>query len=374
MKKRFLLIILLLFIILSPRVSAKSNLTGGTSPNYNPNLKYYRGEVVEILDYNEVALNPNLFKDIYLIRVKILDKDKKGDLVEIVTPIMAEGSFNINYKLGDQLIVFTDPASTTQEFNILDHYRMTWIYYLFGLFFVIILLVGRKSGLKALFSMIVSIVSIFVIIKLTTKGYAPIPLTIAISIINTITTILVIGGASKKSLAAIFGTITGIFIAFALAVVFGNKAYVTGASNESANMMLYLERPIEPREIIFASMVLGSLGAVMDVTMSIASAVEEIKRANENAGLWQLYKAGMNVGRDIMGTMSNTLVLAYFASALPLTILMYSYSFTMPYFYNLDIFVTELVRTLTGSIGLILVIPLTCIISAVLYKNGNNRL
>lgn len=374
MKKRFLLIILLLFIILSPRVSAKSNLTGGTSPNYNPNLKYYRGEVVEILDYNEVALNPNLFKDIYLIRVKILDKDKKGDLVEIVTPIMAEGSFNINYKLGDQLIVFTDPASTTQEFNILDHYRMTWIYYLFGLFFVIILLVGRKSGLKAFFSMIVSIVSIFVIIKLTTKGYAPIPLTIAISIINTITTILVIGGASKKSLAAIFGTITGIFIAFALAVVFGNKAYVTGASNESANMMLYLERPIEPREIIFASMVLGSLGAVMDVTMSIASAVEEIKRANENAGLWQLYKAGMNVGRDIMGTMSNTLVLAYFASALPLTILMYSYSFTMPYFYNLDIFVTELVRTLTGSIGLILVIPLTCIISAVLYKNGNNRL
>lgn len=374
MKKRFLLIILLLFIILSPRVSAQSNLTGGTSPNYNPNLKYYRGEVVEILDYNEVALNPNLFKDIYLIRVKILDKDKKGDLVEIVTPIMAEGSFNINYKLGDQLIVFTDPASKTQEFNILDHYRMTWVYYLFGLFFVIILLVGRKSGLKALFSMIVSIVSIFVIIKLTTKGYAPIPLTIAISIINTITTILVIGGASKKSLAAIFGTITGIFIAFALAVVFGNKAYVTGVSNESANMMLYLERPIEPREIIFASMVLGSLGAVMDVTMSIASAVEEIKRANENAGLWQLYKAGMNVGRDIMGTMSNTLVLAYFASALPLTILMYSYSFTMPYFYNLDIFVTELVRTLTGSIGLILVIPLTCIISAVLYKNGNNRL
>lgn len=374
MKKRFLLIILLLFIILSPRVSAQSNLTGGTSPNYNPNLKYYRGEVVEILDYNEVALNPNLFKDIYLIRVKILDKDKKGDLVEIVTPIMAEGSFNINYKLGDQLIVFTDPASTTQEFNILDHYRMTWIYYLFGLFFVIILLVGRKSGLKALFSMIVSIVSIFVIIKLTTKGYAPIPLTIAVSIINTITTILVIGGASKKSLSAIFGTITGIFIAFALAVVFGNKAYVTGVSNESANMMLYLERPIEPREIIFASMVLGSLGAVMDVTMSIASAVEEIKRANENAGLWQLYKAGMNVGRDIMGTMSNTLVLAYFASALPLTILMYSYSFTMPYFYNLDIFVTELVRTLTGSIGLILVIPLTCIISAVLYKNGNNRL
>lgn len=109
----------------------------------------------------------------------------------------------------------------------------------------------------------------------------------------------------------------------------------------------------------------------MDVSMSIASAVEEVKRVCPELGIWRLFQSGMNVGRDIMGTMTNTLILAYTGSSLQLILIFMAYQESLLKIFNLDMIASEVVRALSGSIGMIMVIPLTSVIAAILY--GRNK-
>jgi uncharacterized membrane protein len=119
--------------------------------------------------------------------------------------------------------------------------------------------------------------------------------------------------------------------------------------------------------LLFAGIIIGALGASMDVSMSIASAVEEVKRVCPELGVWRLFQSGMNVGRDVMGTMVNTLILAYTGSSLQLILIFMAYKESLLKIFNLDMIASEIVRALSGSIGMIMVIPLTSLIAAVLY-------
>jgi len=154
-----------------------------------------------------------------------------------------------------------------------------------------------------------------------------------------------------------------------LAFVVGNAAYLTGFSSEEAAMLLYIPQAanLDIKGLLFAGIIIGALGASMDVSMSIASAVEEVKRVCPELGIWGLFQSGMNVGRDVMGTMANTLILAYTGSSLQLILIFMAYKESLLKIFNLDMIASEVVRALSGSIGMIMVIPLTSIIAAVLF-------
>lgn len=146
---------------------------------------------------------------------------------------------------------------------------------------------------------------------------------------------------------------------------------MTGMSSEEATMLLYIPQGIafDFKALLFSGILLGgALGAVMDVAMSIASSIEEVYKANKELSRGQLFSAGMEVGKDVMGTMSNTLILAYTGSSIPLLLLFMAYDTPTVRMLNLDIIATEIVRSLAGSIGLILTIPLTAVVTVLLLK------
>lgn len=191
-----------------------------------------------------------------------------------------------------------------------------------------------------------------------------------ISIGVTVITIFLVGGINSKGVSAILGTIAGVVIAGIISYIVGTKAHLTGLSAEEATMLIYIPQGIQFdfKNLLFSGIILGSLGAVMDVGMSISSSVEEIYRANSALSIKELFQSGMNVGRDIMGTMINTLILAYTGTSIPMLLLFMAYETSMTKIVNLDIIATEVVRSLSGSIGLIFTIPITALISSILIK------
>lgn len=310
------------------------------------------------------------------IKLEILDGKYKGDIVETKNYLSNNMAYNIEVNPGDNVIVMIDEYEDYIEVFVSDYARDNYIYYLLAVFLLLILLIGKTKGLKAVITLGITI---FLILKVflpgILKGMSPILLSIVISIIVTFITILVISGFSNKSLAAIIGTISGVLVAGLIAFFVGNKIRLTGLSGEEATMLMYTPQGIEFdfKGLLFSGIILGALGAIMDIGMSISSAIEEINIANPDLNQKELFKAGMNVGKDIMGTMTNTLILAYTGASIPLLLLFMAYETSLTKIINLDVIASEIVRSLSGSIGLILTIPLTAIIASILIKRKTNK-
>jgi uncharacterized membrane protein len=178
---------------------------------------------------------------------------------------------------------------------------------------------------------------------------------------------LLICGFTRKALAAIIGTVCGVVIAGIVASLVIHHAPLTGLSSEEAqilrgSMIIAGQKPAFYRGLLAAGMLIGALGVIMDVAISIASSVSEMSQVHKELNAAQLYKSGMNIGRDIMGTMTNTLILAYTGGALPLLLLISQIPSNK--LLNLDLVATEVVSALSGSLGLILTIPLTALAAA----------
>ncbi len=365
-KRKIVVLILALLLIVSPILEVKA---------YNGDLKnetFYKAKIIKIENFklDEEKKNQEL-NEYMTMEVEIIKGDRKGEVVTIIEHLIENSSFFVDYKLGDRVIIFdTNKESYMEDFHIYDFYRSDWMVYLLIFFGLVVLMIGKFSGLKALVTLAISIGLVMVILPLILKGYSPFILALLAAILMTVITILIVAGFKKKSLAAILGTLIGVALAALIAYFVGNKANITGLSSEEAMMIKFIPNvSISPRSLLYSGVLLGALGAVMDVGMSIASSIEEISKANPDLSQKELYKSGMNVGKDIMGTMTNTLVLAYLGSSLPLLILFYIYNQNSPKFYNMDIIVTEVIRTIAGSIGLMVSIPITAIISARMYTN-----
>ena len=201
-------------------------------------------------------------------------------------------------------------------------------------------------------------------------GINPILAAIVISAFSTATTMLLVAGRNKKSLAATLGTTGGVTVAGILAYSMIKMAPLTGlASSEARILMGNLGEgasAFDFQGVLAAGVLIASLGAAMDVAISIASSAQEIYLTNKRQSRSKLFAHAMNVGKDIMGTMTNTLVLAYTGSAIPLFLLLSNEPFTK--ILNLEVIVTELTAAIVGSIGLLLSIPITAVLSVVFFK------
>ena len=203
------------------------------------------------------------------------------------------------------------------------------------------------------------------------NGFCPIASAVLTGILSTFITIYLVGGFNSKSSAAIIGTSISLIFAGALSMLAIYFAHLTGFAGEE-NMFLYTARPdLSFTGILSASMIIAALGALMDTAVSIASTVNEIYETDKSLTVRQLFKSGMNVGRDIIGTMSNTLILVYLGSSLPLVLL--SSNIDMNKFFNLNQVATEILSAIIGSIAILACVPITAIISAILIKRQDRK-
>lgn len=341
--------------------------------NFSPPVYSYEKGIVE-----EVTKGPGPLFGPQTVQVKIRSGKYKGRTVS--TQHMESSGMmgaKMSLKPGDRIILYVEENPTLAEspdgspmFNIADFERSNILYLLAGIFAALLVMIGGRQGFKALISLAITMGLIFfVVIPLSVKGFDPMLVAVAVSAAVTLIVFRLISGKTRKSVGAASGTIIGIVIAGAIAAIVGNIIKLTGMSSEESKMLFYsMELPLNFRGLLFAGILIGALGAVMDVAMSIASSISEVHQVHPDADFGRLFRSGMNVGRDIMGTMSNTLILAYTGASLPLLILL-SYG-NMPFLkaLNLELISEEILRSLAGSIGLILSIPATAAITAFLLS------
>lgn len=305
----------------------------------------------------------------YLLTVQIIAGPHSGQELKLPYVQLHPGN-RVVIRQGDEMLVqLVCDNNKVSHAYISDYVRDQKLLYLAAAFVFLLIIIGGGKGLKSVISLIISGGAIFfVMLPLIFQGHDPIFTTVLISTAVTIITLLLIAGRNTKTLAAIIGTTGGVLVAGTLAYIAGSATQLTGFSDEEMQALLFIPQQMnyDYRGILFSGMIIGALGAVMDVGMSIASAIEEVKLANPSIGTLALIRAGMNVGRDIMGTMANTLILAYTGGAIPLMLVFMAYQTPVIKIINLDLIATEIVRALTGSIGLIVAVPITSLTAGIL--------
>ncbi len=328
-------------------------------------------EAAEVIKVTEIEVGQDEFADNkFLLELKLIDGPNKGEIIQIEHALLATDPFPLYINTGDKIILYKADGG----YYVHDYKRDTGVYFLIALFIITILWVGRWQGVKTVVTLGLTLATIGLVhIPLLVKGYSPILITIVVAAIITVFTLFFITGVSSKSVAAIIGTMGGVICAGLLALIFTKLMHVTGLSTDEALMLQYIPQGniFNASELLLSGIILGALGAVMDVAMSIASAIEEIRLNNPKIEAIKLFNSGMNIGRDVMGTMTNTLILAYTGSFLPLILLFSANNMQYSRIINMDLIAAEVVRALSGSIGIVMSIPITAFVAVQLAKRVN---
>ena len=369
MKKHLLLILIIATILTGTSFGMTDTENIPDTTFMDPVTSYEHGEVLHTED--KIADGDYAY-EYQECTVKIISGSFKGEVVTLENVFSENEFYNIRVKAGDPVILHVEDYGETKEVNIADHSRQTVLYILIGLFLLALVLVGKFKGFKAVITITLTIGLIYkVLLPGMLAGKNPLLLTIGIATIITFATILIISGLHTKSFSAIVGTLFGVVMAGFISIVAGNVVKLTGLSSHEAAMLLYIPQDVtfDYKDLLFSGILLGALGAVMDVSMSIASSIQEIYNANPKLSSKSLFKSGMTVGQDIMGTMSNTLILAYTGSSIPLLLIFLAYETPSIVMLNMDLIASEIVRSLAGSIGLVLTIPITAFVSVILIRS-----
>ena len=274
--------------------------------------------------------------------------------------------------VGDRVLVqLTEDEEGNVIATVQDVAREKYIILMFIVFLVSIVLVGGKKGVKAIVGLILTIIIIYtVLIKGVFEGKDAILYSIIASMLTIIATFIVIGGANKKILTAALGTLGGVVSAGLMALIFNNLAKMTGASEDAIQLTVNIANiNFQFRDLLFSGIVIAALGACMDVGMSIASSLDEIKMKNPEITWQELFKSGMNIGRDVIGTMTNTLILAYVGGSMTLILLFMASDLSLLEILNKETIAEQVISALAGSMGVVYTVPITSFVYSVLNKD-----
>ena len=327
--------------------------------------KIYPSELGKVIKVDYVDLNEN--SDVAQVKqtaeIKIVKGADKGQIVILDNILTGNPYYDIKLKKGTKVILHVEDTGSGAEYSVEDIHRSGVLLWLSLVFCGLLIYVGRKKGVYSLISIIVTCILIYnFLCPLVLMGVNPVTGTILISIISTAVTMYLVGGFNKKSTSAVIGSTLSLIFAGLLSFAAVKAPSLNGFSNENT-MFLYSAHPeLDFISIVISTMMLATLGAVMDVAMSIASTVNEIFSIDNTKTVKELFISGMNVGRDIIGTMANTLILVYLGGSLPLLLL--SSNIDIQKFINLNQVVTEISSAIIGSCAIVICVPLTAIVAA----------
>ncbi|URZ00031.1 YibE/F family protein [Clostridium felsineum] len=328
--------------------------------------------VINVPENKKSKKNKNSLNRSYVL-VKILNGDYKGKVIRLENLVNEKTAHETLTKKGDEVLINIDEDSkgNISSAYIYDVVRYKFVYGLMIAFVILLCAVGGKKGIKSVTALAITAFAVLkVMIPLIIAGFNPTVVSIVICIIVSTINLIIISGKNKKTLAAIIGTSGGLILSALIATFSILTLRLSGLTDEEEQMIIYISQntSFNFSGLLFAGILMGALGAVMDIGMSIASSINELHETHKEATVIELIKSGMNVGRDMMGTMANTLILAYAGGAMYVMIWISSYDLPIYRIINQDVIASELVKTLAGSIGLIFTIPLTAVCSAMILK------
>ena len=309
------------------------------------------------------------------VKIEIIEGDYIGE--EFVTNYVL--TYDIAGKIqayeldvGDKVLVqLTEDQDGNIVATVQDVAREKYIILMIFVFLLSIVLVCGKQGVKAIIGLVATIVIIYcVFIQGVFEGKDAILYSIIATILTIAATFIVIGGFNKKILTAALGTLGGVLSAGIMALIFNNLAKMTGASEDAIQLSINIASiNFEFRDLLFSGIVISALGACMDVGMSIASSLDEIKMKNPEITWTELFKSGMNIGRDTIGTMTNTLILAYVGGSVSLILLFMASDLSVLEILNKETIAEQVISALAGSMGVVYTVPITSFVYSILNKD-----
>jgi uncharacterized membrane protein len=254
------------------------------------------------------------------------------------------------------------------DVNTVYNVDRTWPIVIFvGSFLLLLCLIGGRKGARSAIALIFTFICfVYLFFPMILRGLSPILASIVTSLIIMAATIYLINGWTRKSLAALLSTFSGITASAVIAICFGHSTSLSGynVSNIESLMFIGQNTLIDVGQLLFAGIIFASLGAIMDIAMDVSSAADELRKHAPNIPPMVLFHSALNVGRDVMGTMATTLILAFFGGSLGIWVLDYTYDLPFLQLINSNSIGIEIMQGLSGSFGVILTVPIAAALSA----------
>lgn len=302
-----------------------------------------------------------------IVKVLVTSGDLKGKTLQIENgkiPVIN----TLTVDKGDKVVVsVTKDEKGKNTYFITDYIRRDVIYLLAGSFAGVILLIGGLRGLTSLLSMLVSFLAIlFFILPQILQGRDPILVAIVSALFIIPISFYLSHGYSKKTTTAIIGTMIALILTGILSSFFVQEARLTGFASEEAGFLESVRKgEVQMQGLLLAGIIIGALGVLDDIAISQASIVFQMKQISPKLKIRELFAKGMDVGRDHIASMVNTLVLVYTGAALPLLLLFINNPLPFSQILNTELIAEEIIRTLVVSMGLILAVPIVTFLAAI---------
>ena len=342
--------------------------------------EYARARVIRVLE-DQTQPNPayeNVMVGSQELEIEILSVRYAGDQLRIRNYLSPFLNHSVYAAEGTELsvrIITKDAGEYTV--SVYNYSRSPWLWVFVGIFLLALVLVGGRQGIAAVCGLGLTMLGVlFVLIPLLVqKGWPPIPTTLMIVTLTMLVSYVMIGGLRVKTAAAFLGAFGGVLLAGFFAWIAGKMVHGSGLNMDEAEALFLTaaDHGLQVKGLFVCGILIAAEGAIMDISMSVASAVEEVHRVDPDRSALELFRSGMRVGRDAMGTMVNTLILAFSGTGLNTMLFIYAYDVSYTQLINADFVAMELIRGLAGSLGMILTVPLVSFLAGRILSKIRKR-
>lgn len=357
-----IMILTMLFSLLFNKFYKKEYSRVNNSANY-----YISAKVTKVksntLTYDE-KLKLNLGQQ--NIEVEFLEGKHKGERVEINNYVTAV--HNVVVKEGTKIIVNADEPENIEPYYTVYQYDRSFGMILFiSILCLAVIFIGKGKGVKSIIGLAYSLyLIIYVLLPTVFSGYPPLLMTVLVIALSTVVTLLLLNGHSIKTYSAILSTISGVLLCSLCFYFMSFLLHIDGFSSEEAESLILIsaETGLSIKDIMFAGILISSLGAIMDVAMSITSSLFEIRTHKPDITTKELFHSGLEIGKDMIGTMTNTLILAFAGSAFVSLLVLFSFNVDVKQLMNSNYITIEFAQGITGTLGIVLTVPIASLLCA----------
>jgi uncharacterized membrane protein len=324
----------------------------------------YERAVVTQITKDNVAEDGNRYGTQDVV-VRLLTGSNAGTEMDATSP--GGNLFGAPCTVGMNVIVIVNTAAGQSSATVYSQDRLFAIYAFVVIFAVAVVAIGGRKGIMAILALVFAGVCIlYVMFPAMYRGASPVLMAVLVSVLTTVVTLGLLDGFTKKTAAAMIGTSLGVAVAGVAALLFGMAAGISGYNVSEIETLssIALVSDLDIGQLLFAGIVISALGAVMDVGMSIASTVHELNAVNPSLTQRELFTSALHVGRDMMGTMVNTLIFAFVGGSLTTLVIDYAYDLSFLQLMNSFNIGIEIMQGLSGSLGVVLTVPITALVAS----------
>lgn len=336
-------------------------------------VEYEVGKVLSVLEDNVVVdeSTEGLWRGKMTLEVEILTGRYKGNIVAVENYFSA--LYNVRVLEGDKVSIRIDTVGEgNYQVSVYNYYRVPQMIACILAFAILLIAIGGKKGAKSVAGLAFTLICmIWILLPLSLKGYSPILTTIALILICNFVCFFLIDGIQIKTVVAAIGSVCGVLAGALFALIAQTAMSVTTYQMDEAEVLLLITTTteLEVKNLFLCGILIACMGAVMDVAMSITSAVAELHEVNPRLDRRELFRSGMNIGRDAMGTMSNTLILAFVGGSFNMLLMIYSYGVSFQQLMNTDFIAIEVIQCIAGSVGIVCTVPIVAFIAANVFAD-----